>query len=74
MCEEAVRYGWGCFARSAGCVTGDGTLVPLDRPKCVKEMLGMGEAVVQDLLVGYPVMDISAIRQAKMCEGDVRYG
>ena len=48
--------------------------MPLDRPKCVKEMLGMGEAVERDLLVAYPVMDISAIRQAKMCEGDVRYG
>ena len=29
---------------------------------------------MRDLLVGYPMMDISAIRQAKMCEGDVRYG
>ena len=48
--------------------------MPLDRPKCVKEMLGMDEAVARDLLVGYPVMDSSAIRQAKMCEGDVRYG
>ena len=48
--------------------------MPEDRPKCVKEMLGMGEAVERDLLVTYPVMDISASRQAKMCEGDVRYG
>ena len=48
--------------------------MPLDTLKCVKKLLGMGEAVVRDLLVAYPVMDISAIRQAKMCEGDVRYG
>ena len=48
--------------------------MPVDRPKCVKEMLGMGEVVERDLLVAYRVMDISACRQAKMCEGDVRYG
>ena len=48
--------------------------MPLDRPKCVKEMLGMGEAVVRDPLVVYPVMDIRAIRHAKMCEEAVRYG
>ena len=35
--------------------------MPVDRPKCVKEMLGMGEVVERDLLVAYSVIDIHAI-------------
>ena len=35
--------------------------MPVDRQKCVKEMLGMGEVVERDLLVAYSVIDIHAI-------------